>query len=82
MAAPTPPWSAGTAAALAPRESALWAIALDAPKLAAGQPGGVASFLLALWPTIPAEEAAIRRGATSATRQSTIEDNGIDSGAS
>jgi hypothetical protein len=39
MAAPTPPWSAGTAAALAPRASALWAIALGAPKLAAGQPG-------------------------------------------
>jgi hypothetical protein len=39
MAASTPPWSAGTAPALAPRASALWAIALGAPKLAAGQPG-------------------------------------------
>jgi hypothetical protein len=48
-----------------------------APKLAASQPG-VASFLLALWPTIPAEEAVVRRGAPSATRQRTIEANGID----
>ena len=50
-----------------------------APKLAASQPG-LASFLLALWPTIPAEEAVVRRGATSATRQRTIEANGIDCG--
>jgi hypothetical protein len=37
---------------------------------------------LALWPTIPAEEAVLRRRATSATRQRTIEANGIDCGAS
>jgi hypothetical protein len=37
---------------------------------------------LALWPTVPAEEAVGRRRATSATRQRTIEANGIDCGAS
>jgi len=35
-------------------------------------------LVLALWPTIPAEEAEIRRRATTATRQRTIEANGID----
>jgi hypothetical protein len=44
--------------------------------------GGVRSFQLALWPTVPAEEAVVRRRATSATRQRTIEANGIDRGAS
>jgi hypothetical protein len=44
--------------------------------------GGVPSLKLALWPTVPAEEAVVRRGATSATRQRTIEANGIDRGAS
>jgi hypothetical protein len=43
---------------------------------------GVPSPSLALWPTIPAEEAVLRRGATSATRQRTIEANGVDCGAS
>jgi hypothetical protein len=44
--------------------------------------GGVPSLKLALWPTVPAEEAVVRRRATSATRQRTIEANGIDCGAS
>src|SRR5919204_1979129 len=39
--------------------------------------GGVPSLKLALWPTVPAEEAVGRQGATSATRQRTIEANGI-----
>jgi hypothetical protein len=37
---------------------------------------------LALWPSVPAEEAVVRRRATSAMRQRTIEANGIDCGAS
>jgi hypothetical protein len=44
---------------------------------------GVRFLQLALWPTIPAEEAVLRRGArSSAPRQPTIEANGIDCGAS
>jgi hypothetical protein len=44
--------------------------------------GGVPSLKLALWPTVPAEEAVVRRRATSATRQRTIEAYGTDRGAS
>jgi hypothetical protein len=44
--------------------------------------GGVPSCELALWPSVPAEEAVIRRRATSATRQRAPEANGIDCGAS
>jgi hypothetical protein len=44
--------------------------------------GGVRSFRLALWPTVPADEAVVRRRATSATRQRTTSANGIDRGAS
>jgi hypothetical protein len=44
---------------------------------------GVPCASLALWPTIPAEEAVLRQGArSSATRQPTIEANGIDYGVS
>src|SRR5215208_373789 len=44
---------------------------------------GVPCASLALWPTIAAEEAVLRQGArSSATRQPTIEANGIDCGVS
>src|SRR5687767_1800866 len=44
---------------------------------------GVTWASLALWPTIPAEEAVLRQGArSSATRHPTIEANGIDCGVS
>ena len=44
---------------------------------------GVPFHSLALWPTIPAEAAVLRRGArSSATRRPTVEANGIDCGAS
>jgi hypothetical protein len=39
---------------------------------------GVRSFWLALWPTVRAAEAVVRRRATSATRQCTIEANRTD----
>jgi hypothetical protein len=50
------------------------------PRTILSRLGGVPCLKLALWPTVPAKEAVVRRRPTCATRQRTIEANGIDCG--